>query len=137
MSDEYQLSERAPTLGEYQAICTAVGWAPVINFGVAEQALRNSLYYVIATYAGQAVGMGRIVGDGAIFFYLQDIAVLPEHQGRGVGRLIVEQLMAFIANSAPPQAFVGLFASAGKELFYERYGFRVHPALTGMFLVTP
>ena len=81
--------------------------------------------------------MGRVVGDGAIFFYLQDIAVLPEHQGAGVGSQIVERLLADIARRAPPQAFVGLFASAGRAPFYERYGFQAHSALTGMFQVTP
>jgi GNAT superfamily N-acetyltransferase len=63
--------------------------------------------------------------------------VLPEHQGAGLGGLIVARLLADIVRRAPPQAFVGLFASAGKEPFYQRYAFQTHPALTGMFQVTP
>jgi len=137
MSERYHIAERVPTLDEYRAICTAVGWAGEINFGAAEQALGSSLFGVVALHGERAVGMGRVVGDGAIFFYLQDIAVLPEYQGAGVGSLIVERLLAEIARRAPPQAFVGLFAAAGREPYYKRYGFQAHSALTGMFQVTP
>jgi GNAT superfamily N-acetyltransferase len=134
---EYIIAERAPTLEEYHTICTAVGWAGVINFDAAAEALPRSLYAVVALHAGQAIGMGRIVGDGAIFFYLQDIAVLPAHQGAGLGGRIVGRLLEYVARAAPPQAFVGLFAAAGKEPFYQRYGFQAHAGLTGMFQVTP
>ena len=88
-------------------------------------------------HTGQPIGMGRVVGDGAIFFYLQDIAVVPEHQGCGVGARIVDRLIAYLSSAAPERAFVGLFAAAGKQPFYERYGFRAHSALTGMFQVAP
>ena len=137
MTYEYTIDDRVATLEEYRAICEAVGWGEVMNFEAAPQALRRSLYGVVATYAGQAIGMGRVVGDGAIFFYLQDIAVVPEHQGRGVGAQIVGRLLAYLASAAPEKAFVGLFAAAGKEPFYQRYGFRAHSALTGMFQVAP
>ena len=57
--------------------------------------------------AADVVGMGRIVGDGAIYFYIQDVAVKPEHQGRGVGRQIMEHLLAYLQAQAPPKAFSG------------------------------
>ena len=137
MNQEYTIHERVATLGEYRAICEAVGWGEVMNFDAAPLALRRSLYGVVATHAGQPIGMGRVVGDGAIFFYLQDIAVVPEHQGCGVGARIVDRLIAYLSSAAPERAFVGLFAAAGKQPFYERYGFRAHSALTGMFQVAP
>jgi GNAT superfamily N-acetyltransferase len=135
MSEDYQIVERMPILEEYHAICTTVGWAEVINFEAAKTALPNSLYGVVAVHAGLAVGMGRIVGDGAIFFYIQDIAVLPEHQGKGVGGRILAQLMAYLRDHAPEKAFIGLFAAEGTLSFYERYGFRQYPDLTGIYQV--
>jgi GNAT superfamily N-acetyltransferase len=81
--------------------------------------------------------MGRIVGDGAIYFYVQDVIVRPAHQGRGIGRCIVNCLMDWIHDNAPPRAFVGLFAAEGRDGFYAHYGFMRHPALTGMFYVVP
>jgi ribosomal protein S18 acetylase RimI-like enzyme len=92
MHHPYQLIERIPTLDEYRALCTAVGWEAVINFEAAKDALPNSLYGVVVVHQGRTIGMGRVVGDGAIYYYLQDIAVLPEHQGRGVGHMIIQQL---------------------------------------------
>ncbi len=137
MTDAYDLVERAPTLSEYRQICTAVGWDTLINFAAAAASLGNSLYHVVALYEHAIVGMARIVGDGAMYFYIQDVAVLPAHQGHGVGGLLMEHVVAYLRSHAPAQAFVGLFAAEGTHPLYERYGFRVYPALMGMFRVTP
>lgn len=135
MTPPCTLIDRLPTPDEYRALCESVGWGAVINFEAARTAIPNSLAGVVAVQDGQAVGMGRIVGDGAIFFYIQDIAVHPDHQGRGLGRAIMTRLMAYLAAHAPAKAFIGLFAAEGKGPFYEQFGFEQHPALTGMFTV--
>jgi len=41
------------------------------------------------------IGMARVVGDGAMFFYIQDVVVTPAHQGRGVGTLLLERVMGY------------------------------------------
>jgi ribosomal protein S18 acetylase RimI-like enzyme len=71
------------------------------------------------------------------FFYLQDIAIDPAHQGQGVGTTIVRRLVAHVQATAPEQAFVGVFSAGGREPFYERFGFLEHESLTGMFQVVP
>jgi GNAT superfamily N-acetyltransferase len=137
MTSPYQIVERIPTLQEYRKLCTAVGWGAVMNFEAAELALPNSLYGIVVMHQEQVVGIGRIVGDGAIFYYLQDIAVLPEHQGQGVGSIILERLVSLVLNSAPEKAFIGLFAAKGTQSFYEQFGFRAWPEMTGMYQVVP
>lgn len=134
---KFQILERTPTLSEYHAICESVGWGAVINFEAAPDSLNHSLYGAVAIHDGQAVGMGRIVGDGAIFFYIQDIAVMPPYQGRGIGTAIMDALMHYVRTTAPDKAFVGLFAAQQAIRFYEKYGFFIPPAddLTGMFCV--
>lgn len=62
--------------------------------------------------------MGRIVGDGAIYVYLRDIAARPEHQRRGIGHLIMNQLMIYLKQHAPDQALVGLFATSSSVSLY-------------------
>ena len=52
--------------------------------------------------------MGRIVGDGALFLYIQDVLVRPSLQGGGLGDSIMERLMTWLGRSAPDRAFVGL-----------------------------
>jgi len=105
MTDAYDLVERAPTLSEYRQICTAVGWDTLINFDAAAASLGNSLYHVVALYDHAIVGMARIVGDGAMYFYIQDVAVLPAHQGHGVGGLLMEHVVAYLRSHAPAQVY--------------------------------
>lgn len=130
-----RLVARPPTTEEYRALCTAVGWQEVMNLAVAEAALRHGLHAVVVERDGRAIGMGRVVGDGAIYFYVQDVAVEPEHQGRGVGERIVASLVDWVRAHAPDRAFLGVFAAAGTEGFYRRHGFEQYSGLTGMFQV--
>ncbi|WP_433946799.1 GNAT family N-acetyltransferase [Paenibacillus sp. SN-8-1] len=135
--NKYEIIERLPTVEEHQLLWESVGWGEV-NTRMTEASIAGSVYGVVAVHQGITVGMGRIVGDGAMYFYIQDVAVLPEYQVSGVGSLILEQLLAFIETSRCPDgsAFIGLFASEGKEKFYEKYGFRDYsPGMTGMFTV--
>lgn len=94
-----------------------------------EKSLKNDLYDVVVIDGNKLVGMGRIVGDGAIYWYLQDIAVIPEYQGKGVGRIIVKKLMDYIYNNSltDTKTTIGLMAAKGKEKFYEKFGFVVRP----------
>lgn len=90
-----------------------------------EKALQNSLFDVTAVSGGKVIGMGRLVGDGAMYWYLQEIIVLPEYQNKGIGTAIVNKLLAYISDNTQPGGFtsVGLTAAEGKEGFYERFGF--------------
>ena len=94
----------------------------------AEKALKNGLFNVSAICDGKVVGMGRLVGDGAMYWYLQEIIVLPEYQGKGIGKGIVNRLIEHIKSAAIPgtKVDVGLTAIKGKESFYEKFGFAVH-----------
>jgi GNAT superfamily N-acetyltransferase len=135
MADAYRIVDRVPTVAEHRALFEAVGWT-VYAPEAAEVALRNSLFGVVALHGAQVIGSGRIVGDGGKFFYIQDFVVLPEHQGRGAGKRMMDRLMAWITANAPHEPFVGLFATGVAIPFYRRYGFDQHPAaLTGMFTV--
>lgn len=137
MEPSVHIIARAPTLDEYRELCTAVGWERAINSEAAPQSLDRSLHHVVATVDGRVIGMGRIVGDGAIYFYLQDIAVHPDYQRRGIGHLILGHLMAYLEAHAPAKAFIGLFAAQGTQSFYRRHGFGQYEQLVGMFCVAP
>jgi ribosomal protein S18 acetylase RimI-like enzyme len=137
MTKDYKIIKRAPSYEEYKAICIGVGWEEFMNFEVSEKALKNSLYAAVITFNEEIVGMGRIVGDGQIYLYIQDIAVLPEHQKRGVGKMIMEHLMEYLNENAPEKAFIGLFAAQGTLSFYNKYGLNQYDGLIGIFGVSP
>jgi len=130
-----QIVERLPTPAEYRALCTAVGWAGSMNLAAAEAALAGSRFGAVALVADEVVAMGRVVGDGAMFFYLQDIAVRPDVQGKGVGRGLVERLLARVRAEAPGPVLVGLFATEAARHLYAELGFAVHDGLLGMFQI--
>lgn len=90
-----------------------------------EKALQNSLFDVTAVAGGKVIGMGRLVGDGAMYWYLQEIIVLPKYQNKGIGTAIVNRLLDYVSDHTQSGDFtsVGLTAAEGREGFYERFGF--------------
>ena len=98
----------------------------------AEKAIKNGLFSVSAISDGKVVGMGRLVGDGAMYWYLQEIIVHPKYQGKGIGKSIVNRLIEYVKNTAIPgsKVTVGLTAAKGKDTFYEKFGFFRKPTAT-------
>jgi len=90
---------------------------------------------VLVKYKNSVVGMGRIIGDGGCFFQIVDIVVEPEHQGRGLGKLIMSELMEFANRELPETAFVSLMADVPADRLYEQFGFvTTAPRSVGMSL---
>jgi len=122
----HELIERAVTVEEFIELRNAVGWhlpgEEAIRIG-----LKNSLYSVCAVREGNIIAMARVVGDGSITFYIQDVIVMPDYQRRGIGAQIMESVMRYIAKTAAPGAIVGLMSAMGKEEFYEKFGFWRRP----------
>jgi len=134
-SDEHILVERLPTVEEYLSFRRAVGWNDV-DEDTAREGLQGSLFSVCAMKGEQTIGCGRVVGDGAIYFYIQDIMVMPGFQGQGIGKSIMEAVMGYLREHARSGSFVGLMAASGAAGFYPGYGFRERaPDGPGMFLV--
>ncbi len=95
----------------------------------AKRGLDNSLYTLVAYKDGKAVGMGRIVGDGAIICYVQDLIIRPEVQGEGIGGLILESLKSFVINTGfeGTTMMFDLMCAKGREPFYKKHGFIARP----------
>ena len=95
----------------------------------ARKGLENSLYTLVAFLDGKPVGMGRIVGDGAIICYVQDLIIRPEVQGLGIGGLILETLKDFVVHEGYPGTMMmfDLMCARGRERFYKKHGFIARP----------
>ena len=83
--EAYSIIQRAPTVEEYQQLREAVGWWRV-NDKATKAGLNNALFSVCVTLKDEVIGCGRVVGDGGIYYYIQDVMVLPEYQRRGIGK---------------------------------------------------
>ncbi|MBI3607260.1 MAG: GNAT family N-acetyltransferase [Nitrospirae bacterium] len=79
----------------------------------------NSRFKWFACEEGKLVAAGRALADGADCSYICDIAVLPSHQGMGVGKEMVSRL---VADSKEHKKII-LYSVPGKESFYEKLGF--------------
>jgi len=130
---KYLLKEQLPEIDDYLRLRRESGLSQRTETA-AKRGLPNSIYSVIVeTGIHEIVGMGRIIGDGGCCFVICDIAVLPEHQGNGLGRLIMEKIMDFIHKNAPSSAYVDLIADVPE--FYEKFGFkRCAPEAEGMYI---
>lgn len=123
--NDFRLVENQLSAEDFLRLKVATGFRnrPI---GQVEQALKNDLFDVVAIVNNDVVGMGRLVGDGVMYWYLQEIIVLPEYQGNGIGTSIVNYLFDYIKNHTEHGNFtsVGLTAAEGKETFYRRFGFQ-------------
>lgn len=100
--------------------------------GAVSRGLAASLYAVCIDDNGKTVGMGRIIGDGALNFDIVDVAVDPAYQGQGLGRLIMNALMAWLQSNAPRDSYITLMGDV--PALYEKYGFRLtRPRSEGMY----
>lgn len=122
------LYENKISVDEYLAIRSKVGWN-VLSDEQAQKALENSLIVVGAYEDGELVGMGRIVGDGAVICYIQDLIVVPEYQKHGVGSMMIHRLIEFVDGIRQPdsQMMLCLMCAKGREHFYEKHGFLARP----------
>jgi len=134
MTKAYNVSERTPTVEEYNRVRRAAGLS-VKDETAARRGLANTLYAVCVVCDGTTVGIGRVIGDGGLFYDIVDVAVVAAHQQRGVGHMIMAALMRYIDAHARPTALVCLMANKGIAPFYERYGFRARdPDMPGMII---
>lgn len=85
-----------------------------------EKAFSNSMFKCFAYEDGAVVAAGRAVADGVDCSYLCDIAVHPAHQGRGLGKQVIQRLV----DRSRGHRKILLYAVPGKEPFYGTFGFR-------------
>jgi len=127
--DDFQIKLTSPTVIEFLSLRKKVGWQNITT-SIAKTSLINSLFHVVVYESNQLVGMGRVVGDGVMYFYIQDVVVDPHYQGYGLGDTIMKEIEAYLSESACEGATIGLLAAKGKETFYARYGYLARPNIS-------
>lgn len=112
----------------YLELRTAVSWRSLTKEQVAA-AIKGSLLTVVAYDGDKPIGMGRIVGDGAVICYIQDLIVIPEYQGQGIGQMIIESLINYVEEIQLPgtRIMLDLMCAVGRENFYKKFGFIARP----------
>ncbi|MTK53868.1 GNAT family N-acetyltransferase [Paludibacter sp.] len=86
---------------------------------VHERAFNRSYTVVFVFDDENLVGFGRALSDGEYQAAIYDVAVLPDYQGKGIGKMILQTILEHT-----PNCNVILYAAPGKEKFYEKENFR-------------
>jgi len=113
-----------------QSDCLNIDWREVYHLlqeaGLAtyppqtlQRAFENSYAVVFALKDSRVIGSGRALSDGAYQAAFYDCAVLPDYQGKGIERMIMDDILKRMAGCN-----IILYASPGKEAFYEQFSFK-------------
>jgi GNAT superfamily N-acetyltransferase len=86
---------------------------------VHRRAFEASHTTVFVYHADRLIGFGRAISDGVYQAAIYDCAVLLEFQGKGIGKIIMNKILSQLSHCN-----VILYASPGKEGFYQTHGFR-------------
>ncbi len=100
-------------------------WSVGIPHETVERALQHSL--CLGLYDGGAqVGLARVITDHATFGYLCDVYVLESHRGQGLGKWLIECVMAHPSVTGLRRFNLG---TRDAHALYSRHGFKplLHP----------
>ena len=123
-----QIKENQLDVQTYLSLRKKVNWKE-LSKEQAKKALDNSLLTICAFQDEKPIGMARVVGDGAVICYVQDLIIIPEAQGQGVGSMLLEYIKTYVESLTEPgtQMMLDLMCAKGRESFYEKHGFIARP----------
>ncbi len=130
MNFEVRIIKYSPA-SALERIYRSVGWYDEsFSPGALEKICSNSTLFAAAFVNEEIVGIGRLISDGVSDGCIQDVAVIPDFQGHGIGRAIVKLLVDEALKLGID--WIQLIATPGNEKFYESLGFKTMPAHTPM-----
>ena len=113
-----------PSRLDMDAICDFLArayWAQGRPREAAERAFAHSLPFGL--YEGsRQIGMARVLSDGAVFAYLMDVFIHEDYRGRGLGKWLVETVLA---HPDVKNVRRWMLATSDAHELYSRFGF--HP----------
>ncbi len=110
---------------EVVALYKGAGWWSEENDKVdfLDDLIKNSYCFAAAYLEGKLIGMGRAISDAVSDAYIQDVTILPEYRGKGIGSMIIEKIVKHLKQNNIH--WIGLIGEPGTESFYKRLGFRL------------
>jgi GNAT superfamily N-acetyltransferase len=135
--NDYTVLHAVPSTEIYRKLRAAAGLSAKTE-EAARRGLAGTLFAVQILDAGMPIGMGRVIGDGGSFYQVTDIVVLPEYQGKGLGKQIMREIRRYLDENAPESAYVSLLADSEAHRLYAQFGFKLTaPATVGMAYKVP
>jgi len=92
--------------------------------------VKRSFCFMGAFYKGKMIGMGRSISDGIGDAYIQDVIILKEFRGKGLGKKIIKKITEYLLSKGID--WIGTIAEPGTKKFYGKLGFKIMKKYTPM-----
>ncbi|MBL0744573.1 GNAT family N-acetyltransferase [Chryseolinea lacunae] len=125
MPADIAIVARTPTAEEYAHLIAAVGWTATTNLHLTTTILAAPVFAVVAQHktSGQVVGCALLLSDNASVYYVKDVMVHPEWQGKRIGTTLMQTLRQWLDKHAPNNALATLITGENLTPFYRQVGF--------------
>ena len=106
-------------------------WGDPPAYEQVKLALDHTLFRVGIYDGSSIIAMARVIGDLGLCYYIKDVIVHPDYQGRGIGRMLIDEIQRYIEENGVPGTwiFTELAAVPDKAPFYEKFGFSANEAI--------
>jgi ribosomal protein S18 acetylase RimI-like enzyme len=123
-TEEIEYKEALPDINEYWDLFITTGWNNRYKFTKSDLqiAIKNSWYAISVYKKERLIGFGRVISDGIHHAFIVDMIINPEHQGKGIGGLLLDKLLNKCLNNNIRD--IQLFSAEDKYRFYEKYNFK-------------
>lgn len=113
---------------DYNGLRNAVGWK-MLSERQTQNIIQNTKFLTAATIDNKPIAMSRVITDEGNIYFIADVIVHPDYQGQGIGKILMTNVMNFIKSDfvEGETVQVHLMSVKGKELFYEKFGFKKRP----------
>jgi GNAT superfamily N-acetyltransferase len=125
LSSFVKIIGRRPTVNEYIGLTVSTDVISPDERSLAAKKLEAVLYSVVAvdSASGNTIGCALLLGDNVSFYYVKDVFVLPEWQGKRVGTALMEEINEWLEKNAINKSLVALICRETLEPFYQQFGF--------------
>ena len=120
---KYNISFQKPLIKDYIDIIEACDLI-IKDEKAVKVGLENALFNITIYDQAKLIAMGRVVGDGGTVFHIVDIAVHPNYQKQGLGKLVMDHIMSYIEENSFKGTYVNLISETPANFLYEKYGFK-------------
>ena len=124
----YTFLDNRLSVSDFVMLWRDAGWGDIPK-DLVETALRNSYATFLVTDGVRSVGMARLLGDGAMSFFLKDFVIAQDLRGKGLGSTLLAHVEDYIRAQLKPgwKGYIQLVSAKDKEAFYEKNGYLSHP----------